>query len=201
MRYIWEVFLKPENEEVYVRQAEVVSPYYEMASQAEITDGQIEYNAMYRYESIFAPLLTQEGLDIKSGLSVDEYRRRQCMQEMKDGSLGEEIQKYCSQLETQVLYQVAAYYTLAEKTEATVSLFAKALIEIVGTGVLYKDKDEQDLFYYYVGRTENQKDTMIIQLVRDMLLPLGKELRIFWNQHFGICGQDITMQADEIVIV
>ena len=58
MRYIWEAFLNPENQDVYVRQADVVSPYYEMAPQAEITDGQVEFNAMYRYEDIFAPILT-----------------------------------------------------------------------------------------------------------------------------------------------
>lgn len=220
MRYIWEAFLNPENQDVYVRQADVVSPYYEMAPQAEITDGQVEFNAMYRYEDIFAPILTEECLspemekwyvdiivhflvyvDMKSGLSVDEYRRRECINGLREGIFGDELRTISEQLDDDILYQLSVYYVISEKTEATVSLFAKALIKLMGTGVLYQDTDETDTFYYYVGRAENQKDFMIIQLVIKMLLPLGKKVRIFWNHHFGICGQDITMLDDEIVMI
>lgn len=220
MRYIWEVFFKAENEDVYICQADVVSPYYEMEPHATVTDGVIEYNPMYRYEDIFGLLLAEGGLspelekwyidilthylarvDIMSGMSVDEYRRRECMKKMKDGTFGEEIKNVSSQVEDSILYQVSVYYILAQKTHATLSLFSKALISIMETGVLYQDKDEQDVFYYYVGRAENTKDTATIQLVKWMLLPVGKEMRIFWNHHFGICGQDITMLDNEIVII
>ena len=85
--------------------------------------------------------------------------------------------------------------------EASMMLFSKALMELMGTGVLYQDKDDMDYYIYYVGREENQGDKMLIELTVKMLLPLGKKVRVLWNSHFGICNEDITMKDGDIELL
>ena len=60
MNYIWEAV--EEGKEVCFKQADVFSPYYETASIVEEKNGKItvEYNSLFRYESIFAPLLSED---------------------------------------------------------------------------------------------------------------------------------------------
>lgn len=220
MRFVWELFLQPGHEQIQIRQDEIVSPYYEMKPFSKEENGELMMNVMYRYEDIFAPLLTEEcvslslekwmlnvlvhylgSLDTKSGITVDEYLRRQCIYEMCQGNMGDQIRELTERVSQEVLYKIAVYYIRISKTEATITQFSNALIDIMGTGVLYRDKEENDRFYYYVGRKENYQDAAIIELVKRMLMPLGIRLRIFWEHHFGICGENMTMVENEIEIV
>ena len=43
-------------------------------------------------------------------------------------------------------------------------------------------------------------EALKMQFVKDMFLPIGFELRIFWQYHFGIIGIDATMKLDEMAL-
>ena len=59
MEYIWEYFCGINNVDVHIQQAEIISPYYEMPPEQENLPDEVAYNPMYRYASIFFPLLLE----------------------------------------------------------------------------------------------------------------------------------------------
>ncbi len=220
MNYIWELFLQGGYENVHIRQDKIVSPYYEMNPYVPVENNEIGMNVMYRYSAIFMPLLVEEcvskeleewfvdvlvhflvSLDVRAGMTVNEYKQRWNVLRMKNGQFGEEVLRCSGKLKQDILYEISRFYTKTERTGATMSLFSLALINTMKTGILYQDKDDRDMFYYYVGRRENSIDKAIIDMVVHMLLPFGKEVRVFWNNHFGICGENSTMMESELELI
>ena len=220
MDYIWEYFCGFDNADVHIRQAEIASPYYEMPPEQDTDTEGIEYNAMYRFMEIFFPILMDmdEGsdmekwyidvfshflvqVDLKAGLTYGECKRYDLIDKICSGYYGIEMKNIFQRISIEKQYILAHYFVLEEKTEATMSLFSKALIEVLGTGVLYQDKDDLSLYIYYVGKKENAEDKMLVELTIKMLLPLGKRIRVLWDKHFGICNEDITMNYDNIEII
>lgn len=222
MEYIWEMFLQGQNDDIFLKQADIVSPYYELPPEqpAEKESKTAEYNAMFRYEDIFAPMLTQahegEGLDsflfnvfshylvevdLKRGLSVSEYQRRKVMERLSDGIYGEQVLELYQKLSAEKQRRLAYYMRRAEETEPTVYLFSKAVIDLLGTGALYQDKDDRDLLILYVGRKKNDTDEHVIEITKFTLLPIGRRLRLMWDCHFGVIAERATMQYDKIEIL
>lgn len=220
MEYIWEYFCGINNVDVHIQQAEIISPYYEMPPEQENLPDEVAYNPMYRYASIFFPLLLEMEeskemeswyldifshylvqVDLKSGLSYGECRRNDFIDKALSGEYGRDVAETFGHIVSGKQYILAHYFVTAEETEALMMLFSRALMELMGTGVLYQDKDDMDYYIYYAGREENQRDKRLIGLTVEMLLPLGKKIRILWNNHFGICNEDVTMQDGNIEII
>ncbi len=220
MNYIWEAV--NEEKEVCFEQADVFSPYYETASiVSEDKNGKITvaYNSLFRYESIFAPLLSEEEtkeawkdklFDIithilaeqekKSALTRKEGLTCGIMHQLENGVYGEENQKRYLKLSAAKRHKLAGYMTEQLKTGASVSLFAKALMGLWETGVVYKNTVKPKQLLVYAGERKNEELDNIRKLAEDIFLPLDYEVRIFWETHFGIWGKQETMKYKQIEI-
>ncbi len=52
----------------------------------------------------------------------------------------------------------------------------------------------------YINIRENDREAGRLRFVTDMFLPVGYELRVFFEYHFGIIGVEGTMVTDEIAL-
>lgn len=111
MNNMWEMYLKS-KENIRFHQAEIFSPYYEqipICFQNPLKNTmEMEVNGFYRYETIFAPLFENADVmkdditeyifdifmhylmevDLKSGMTKEEYHIRKKMQQLSYGEYG-----------------------------------------------------------------------------------------------------------------
>ncbi len=221
MNTMWEMYLKS-KENIRFHQAEIFSPYYEQipvcSKNALKNTIEMEVNGFYRYETIFAPLFENEGamedeiketifdifmhylmeLDLKSGITKEEYQIRKKMQQLSQGEYGQEAKKAYLLLTKEQQYQTGRYLQTQEKVGASAELFAKALVHISGMGVVYKNKVTPEKLLFYTGKEEHSSLKQVISLIEHLFLPFNYSLRIFWQEHFGVFGKRNTMELGYI---
>ena len=220
MEDLWKA-VRNGKENIRFRQRTQASPYIE-ADRRDITkmeDGvcQIRMNGMYRFADVICPLLQADDVDEKlrawlfdvflhyltciayrEGFSVHEYKVRQNMQALEKSCYGAEICRLYRNLGMDEKYYINDGLYRQANTRESVLLFAEMLVKIVGFGTVYKNLLEKDEVLYYAGKRKDKETEEKIRLGRLLFLPLGYTLRIFWETHFGVLGEEQTMELGAI---
>lgn len=220
MEDLWKA-VRDGKDNIRFRQRTQASPYIE-ADRRDITkteDGvrQIRMNGLYRFEDVIRPLLQEKDVDeelrawlfdvllhyltciaYREGFSVHAYRVRQYMEELEKGCYGAEICRLYQNLGMDDKYYINVGMYKQANTRESVLLFAEMLIKLVGFGTVYKNLLEKNEILYYAGKCQDKETEEKIRLVRLLFLPLGYTLRIFWETHFGVLGEEQTMELGAI---
>lgn len=120
------------------------------------------------------------------------------MQALEKGCYGAEICRLYRNLGMDEKYYINDGLYRQANTRESVLLFAEMLVKIVGFGTVYKNLLEKDEVLYYAGKRKDKETEEKIRLVRLLFLPLGYTLRIFWETHFGVLGEEQTMELGAI---
>ena len=227
MNYLWENFLEIDPKKQYIRQAEVFSPYFEImeedASDSDSTKqgGTIEYNGMYRFGKIFAPLYENrnpgssqsvEGcfdvishflveMDLLKGMTKEEYKLRSLMEEIKRGGYGRENGEIFRQLDAFKQYKICHYMQMTENSGASPAIFARCVTDLLEKGTVYANKIQPETMMVYVGCSCNKEDDRLLELLQRLFLPLSFKVQIFWEHHFGLVDKNETLQYENIQII
>ncbi|AIY78577.1 hypothetical protein FDC50_03670 [Clostridium botulinum] len=231
MNYIYDIFIKAieENastEEIKFKQAEVYSPYMELAIQnintSKLPQSEyIEINALYRFQEIFGELFDinfKENtelkdvlfdilihylceLDLKQGLNKNEFYKKFLFKDVINNVYGEELAKdiLCfNKEETDVFLN--SFVTLY-KTGTSLQLFNKILAKIFKYSIVYLNKESSKDIYIYLSEVEDKILKGKINAIINTFLPINMNVYLFWDKHFGILGSDNTMKIDDIVMI
>ncbi|MGN2339109.1 hypothetical protein ACTFIN_13460 [Clostridium cagae] len=231
MNYIYDIFIKAieENaptEEIKFKQAEVYSPYMELAIQnintSKLPQSEyIEINALYRFQEIFGELFDinfKENtelkdvlfdilihylceLDLKQGLNKNEFYKKFLFKDVINNVYGEELAKdiLCfNKEETDVFLN--SFITLY-KTGTSLQLFNKILAKIFKYSIVYLNKESSKDIYIYLSEVEDKILKGKINAIINTFLPINMNVYLFWDKHFGILGSDNTMKIDDIVMI
>ncbi len=223
MQYIWELFYKDKHPKAYLKQTDDFSPYLEMSplSEEHSSDDGIEYNSFYRFEKIFLNMFQEmQGenelrdiffdvfsrflieCDLKSGLDIETIQYRQIINELENGNYGKRVSELVQEITYEEKYKLAHYIHLARaQGGTTVYLFAKAVISMLSSGAVYRDKEKEGYIILYVGRKKNIRDVRLIELIEELLLPMEIERKLLWEKHFGLIDEQSTMIIDEILLL
>lgn len=220
MNCVWEVAL--DGKEVSYEQADWFSPYYEIAEIERSNEDKIKvsYNSFFRYEQVFSAVLSLEDenkewknilvdlgthilveQELTNGWTKKEILLRNIMYQLKSGVYGTEIKRQYQLLNSMQKYRIACYMVEQIKCGASVAMYAKALIDLLGTGVVYKNKDMSKELLIYVGEKKTQEKEELLKLINDIFLPLEYAVRIFWDTHFGVIGESRTLRYGQIELL
>lgn len=221
MNYIWEVALK--KKDIFLKQAKIFSPYYEVSPEylymETLKEQAVEFNSLYRFEKIFSPLF-MEGItedewqtyffdvcmhllieeDLKSGYTTKEYQVRKIMEDIKKGEYGAKNRELYAKLSLVNKHTLATYLDNQMRTGASQTLFAKVLIELLQTGIIYKNRINTKELMLYIGEKKKDETLDIITLTENFFLPLDVTVRIFWDTHFAIMDEEQTMIYERLEI-
>lgn len=221
MDYVWEQVLGKDLNCISFKQADVFSPYFETTGKEQTTSQSIEYNGMYRYGDIFERLYENKAhisdetraicfdvithllvqLDLLKGMSHKEYERYWYRKKILSGSYGVDIADLYKLLRRNQQYLIAFYMQKMNRNGPCTQIFAKAVIDLLGQGVVYSSRIRDKQLYIYVGRKKNKKDEQIVLLAENLFLPLDYKSEIFWNHHFGVLNEPCTLQYGTIQIL
>lgn len=229
MNFIWDITLrakesKIEENELFFKQAQDCSPYYEQSfsiiNQDTIKKKIIEINALYRFSDIFQELLRKEiddfeefqtylfdcaihillYTDLKHGISKRELYIRKFMEEIAEGNFGEEVAENFGCIKLHQQNRLTTLVLAQQQTGSSLVLFRKAVLVLYPAAMLYQVKAEKQKLLLYVDDKKTAKKEKALNFVLEMFLPLSYQVRVFWQYHFGVIGIEETMQIDEIEI-
>lgn len=223
MEDFWRLISRDKDKIRFV-QAQSYSPYSEFSvrGKKELDNGvtQLAVNSFYRYDSIMQPLFANTELqehhrkwlfdiymhyltelEYRTGATYLEYQVRQCMKELTSGQYGVEISKTYNMLDDEDAYEVAHMLHRQRKTRESLEKFTTILVDVLHNGIVYKNELNDKELYLYLSEEETDVTVRKIELVKQLFMPLGYELRVFWCQHFAVFGENQTMLIDEIELL
>lgn len=210
-------------EQVEFRQPEVFSPFCEVLDIDNNQQNQIcvNYNGMYRYESILGPLFRNKEIsredklwlndvllhflftmEFRSGISKKELHIRRKMQEILQEYYGSDEKKCYEELEVINKYQIAEGLLRQDRIGASVMLFAEMCTKVLGNCVLYKNAVEAKTIILNCSKRikENLLYKDEIWLLKQLFLPIDYELRVYVDGTIGIIGEDSNMVPGKVVL-
>lgn len=221
MENLWNIARKNPNNCRFA-QAASFSPYIESTSEwLKEEDGHtvLTMNAMYRYGKIVSPLFYNHDindnvrnklfdiimhylveLEYRNGIFAAEYAIRKQMNSMHNGLYGEAVSLGYNILPEDKKYALAVWLTRQNKTDANVSMFAGALTEVFTNAVIYKDKNDLKTIIMYAGTVKSDDNLTLANMVQQLFCPLDYELKIYWDKHFVVLGQEQTSVIGDTMI-
>lgn len=211
------------QENIRFTQVTEYSPYCEASRKWIKEEGEITYlsvNAFYRYSEIMEPLFIKEDISMqlknwlfdiymhyltilewRSGVTVQEYEIQKIRVALEMGEYGQDISDTYMKLENEKKYYIAHMLYQQENTKESITKFADVLVNILQDGIVYKNRNDEKQILFYINKKENLRENNIIQMICNLFLPIGYDLRVFRETHFGVMGENQTMKIGEIELL
>ena len=218
-----------QEEQLFFRQAEEYSPFFEQSfsciNEKEVSGSTVELNLLYRFADIFQNILFPEGMelkeheyeefrlhfidaalhtilftDLRNGLTKRELYVRKIREELINGIFWRAAMSNFCEIDHHKQGRLATLLLTQMETGSSLIVFRRAVLVLYPDAMLYQIKSEKKRLLLYLKDKKDEIGEKKIQFVKDMFLPIGFELRVFWEYHFGIIGIDETMKLDEMAI-
>lgn len=217
------------EEDLFFKQAEEYSPMFEQSfsciNEKGVEKSTVELNLLYRFADIFQEILFPESLnltedeyrefrehfvdaalhtllftDLRNGLTKRELYIRKILEELLDGTFWKEGARNFCVIEHHKQSRLATLLLTQMETGSSLIVFRRAVLVLYPDAMLYQIKRERKKLLLYLKDKKTDVGEKKLQFVKDMFLPIGFELKIFWQYHFGIIGIDDTMRLDEMAV-
>lgn len=230
MNYIWDMLIHFKDagikkESITFLPAQVYSPYMELAFECLNTiilreEYSIEVNPYYRYHRIFKNMFLPDNeeaitlrkvlfdlllhhladLDRYMGMNRQEFHLSFLEQDIVNNGFGLEISRewqYFTRKEKRtILNKIVSLYVVGE----SLLLFNQIIRLIFENSYIYLNRQQKEEVLIWIGEGKTIESEQKLNLILDVFLPIYYEIRIYWENHFGIIGADNTMHIDQIVM-
>lgn len=228
MNYIWDLLIRAEDEGLSKKDikfilAKTFSPYMELSPKflnAHFVESVVEVNPYYRYHEIFKNLFHLENdeeeefrevlfdivihflaeIDRMQGMSKREFFIRFVLREIEAGVFGKSVQDKL-QVFTKKEKEIFALNILRlYQTGDEIYLLKDTMKKLFKGCIIYLKSEEVDELLVYIGQKQSESNQLKVQLIQESFLPIGFQMEIYWNNHFGIIDIEETMKIDRIVL-
>lgn len=229
MNYAWQAALAADKagisrEEITFIPIRNGSPYAEVVfediNSSNVEGMEVEVNPLYRFSTEFADLFdinltgcekTREiffdavmhyivQLDLRQGLSKQEYALRFLLTDLLDGVCGSRASGVIKRFKKEKLHRLLRLILKLYRCGSSVYLFREVMRCMYPDSLVYASNDSVREVLVYVGTKETQEERERLEFLTDMFLPVNFHVFWFWEYHFGIMDVDETMILDEMVL-
>lgn len=223
-------FVEVENSKFKFCLSEVLSPYTELNLEAinEVKNNiesmkhqLLEVNPFLRFSEIFYLLLEPNNyknnkklkncifnilihflgeLDLYLGQNKKDIIIKEMVKNIEKGAFGKKIRddfkifkEYEKVIIADGLYCMYNYLDMLES-------FKKVFKAIFLDSIIYDRLTSETNIVIYLNYKKTKENKTKVEFIKEMFLPLGLEIDLFWEKHFGVIGVDITMRIGEIAI-
>lgn len=136
----------------------------------------------------------------KNNSTAADYDKKLRRMEIGQGLYGEKLKAAFEKMEPEQQNRALYYLLLLEQEKESITLYGKALISLLGDGVLYKNRRKKDSLLLYMGREENMTDKAVFAFAGEAFLPFGYTVDIYWETSFGVIGEEACMELEAILL-
>ncbi len=200
------------------------SPYTEVTREFMNKKGlesyKVEFNPLYRFSGVFSNLfdINLEGyettrqlfieivmqyliqLDLRQGLSRQEYALRFLLRDLLGGVCGGQAARVVEHFEKEKIRRLLRLVLKLYQCGSSIYLFKEVIRCMYSGSLVYASNEAVCQVLVYIGQKETEKEREQVEFLRDMFLPVHYQVYLFWEHHFGIIGVEETMELDEMVL-
>lgn len=229
MNYIWEAVLSADlvgigRENLKFIPVRNGSPYTEVVlehiNSGGLEQAEVEVNPLYRFAKEFSAVLdinlqeykkTREilfdctmhymaNLDLRQGLSKQEYSLYFFMQDLVDGVCGNQAASVLRNFEKTKIRRLLRLILKLYQCGSSINLFQEVMRCMYHKSIVYANNQEIRQVLVYLGEKETEIERVRLEFLQDMFLPINYKMFLFWEHHFGIMDVDETMLLGEMVL-
>ena len=227
MNYIWEVMIRTKEKgideaDVFFKYGKPFSGYMELSfedmNETDILH-EIEINPFYRYYSIFKELFEPnvneneelveaihdliihhlKDIDVLMGMNKRDYYINFVIEDMKNGYFGDYIQEKID-IFTNLEKKIIANSILnLYKTNECMHLLKDTVSRIFRNAYIFSNISERDVIILFLRTKETKEKQEQIEVLKYLFLPFKCNVKVYWEQIFGILGVNEFMRNDEIM--
>ena len=136
-------------------------------------------------------------MDRKSYINRLDIKKELIIEDISNGLLGKSVKEKYKIFSKEELDRIAGNI-LELKSLDTYKLFERTVKDIfpLASKLFYFRSSER--FYIYLGVEKNDKNREKIEFIKEIFWDITEDLEIYYDTHFGIIGNDITMRIDRV---
>ena len=81
-----------------------------------------------------------------------------------------------------------------------IEAFKKSIKKIFKDSIIYDNLSSDTNLVIYLNYMKTEENIKKVEFLKEIFLPIGLELDLFWEYHFGVIGVEITMRIGEIAV-
>ena len=81
-----------------------------------------------------------------------------------------------------------------------IEAFKKSIKKIFKDSIIYDNLSSDTNLVIYLKYMKTEENIKKVEFLKEIFLPIGLELDLFWEYHFGVIGVEITMRIGEIAV-
>ena len=140
-------------------------------------------------------------LDFVSGTTVIDVICEKISEDIKKGILGMSLKKYFLLLNSEEQQYIALLiYNEKINNVNCMKNFRLGIKYFFIDSLIYRQKSEKNKIIVYINKPKNKVNIAKIKTLELLFLELGMELKVFWENHFGVVNVDETVKIDEIAV-
>ena len=140
-------------------------------------------------------------LDFVSGTTVIDVICEKISEDIKKGILGISLKKYFLLLNSEEQQYIALLiYNEKINNVNCMKNFRLAIKYFFIDSLIYRQRSEKNKIIIYINKPKNRSNIAKIKTLELLFLELGMELKVFWQNHFGVVNVDETVKIDEIAV-
>lgn len=222
-------FIEKNNENINFEISEVIPPYIEVnmtninniQNEIETSDVKVEINPFIRFNEIFQiityPDFEEMEIELKKSLvnilfhllgEMDLYLGqnkkdiivKEIRKDIEKGCFGKEstnlfklFKEYEKHIVVDILYDMYCHLNMIEA-------FKKSIKKIFKDSIIYDNLSSDTNLVIYLNYIKTEENIKKVEFLKEIFLPIGLELDLFWEYHFGVIGVEITMKIGEIAV-
>ena len=140
-------------------------------------------------------------LDFVSGTTVIDVICEKISEDIKKGILGISLKKYFLLLNSEEQQYIALLiYNEKINNVNCMKNFRLGIKYFFIDSLIYRQRSEKNKIIIYINKPKNRSNIAKIKTLELLFLELGMELKVFWENHFGVVNVDETVKIDEIAV-
>lgn len=204
--------------------AKISSPYYELSldvmNEKVREQGQrVEVNPLYRYPQVFAHYLNMEAInkeeeEERNGVfnqifhyfyEIEKYRQYKkedfymelLTRNLEEACYGSQVRDAFEPLDREEKQKVVKALLRVYRLGLSFEMMREAAKLLFPKCYVYFDKKCKTVLLY-TGAGMNRASIAKAELLKELFMPIGLDIEVFWKYHFGIVDVEETMVLDQM---
>lgn len=139
-------------------------------------------------------------IDLYTGQNKKDIIVKEIVKDIKNGAFGKEIKNFFKSFKEYEKYIVADVLYSMYNQFGLIESFKKAFKLIFSDSIIYDNISSTTNLVIYLNYSRNKNNLNKVKVLKELFLPLGLEIDLFWINHFGVIGVNSTMRIGQIAV-